>query len=41
VRALQVTFLDAYLRGDARALRFLKTADVDGLTAGRAHFERK
>lgn len=41
VRALQVTFLDAYLRGDARALRFLRTADVDALTGGRARFERK
>jgi hypothetical protein len=41
VRALQVTFLDAYLRGDARALRHLRRADVAALTAGRARFARK
>lgn len=41
VRALQVTFLDAYVKDDARARRFLATADVPALTAGRARFERK
>jgi dienelactone hydrolase len=41
VRALQVVFLDAYLRDDRGARRFLRTANVDALTAGRARFERK
>lgn len=41
VRALQVVFLDAYLKGDRRARRFLDTADVGALTGHRARFERK
>lgn len=41
VRALQVAFLDAYVKGDRRARRFLATADVARLTDDRARFERK
>lgn len=41
VRALQVAFLDAYLKDDPKARRFLRTADVGALTEGRARFERK
>ncbi len=39
--ALTLAFLDAYVKGDGRAARFLATADVHALTAGRARFERK
>lgn len=41
VRALQTAFLDAYLKGDEPARRFLETADVAALTKQRARFERK
>lgn len=41
VRALQVVFLDAYLKDDASARRYLGTVDVGALTAGRARFEHK
>lgn len=41
VRALQTAFLDAYLKDDPEARRFLATADVAALTEGRARFERK
>lgn len=41
VRALQVDFLDAYVRGDAAARRFLQAVDVASLTAGRARYQRK
>jgi dienelactone hydrolase len=41
VRALQVAFLDAYLKDDRRARRFLQSSDVGALTSGRARFERK
>jgi predicted dienelactone hydrolase len=41
LRALQTTFLDAYLKDDRAALRFLGTADVAALTKKRARFERK
>ena len=41
VRAVQAAFLDAYLKDDAAARRFLATADVAALTAGRARLERK
>lgn len=41
VRALQATFLDAYLKGDRAARRFLATADLGPLTGGRARLERK
>jgi len=36
-----LAFLDAYVKGDGRAARFLATADVAALTAGRARFDRK
>ncbi len=39
--ALTLAFLDAYVKQDARAMRFLATADVATLTAGRARFARK
>jgi pimeloyl-ACP methyl ester carboxylesterase len=39
--ALTLAFLDAYVKGDGRAARFLATADVTAITAGRARFERK
>jgi predicted dienelactone hydrolase len=39
--ALTLAFLDAYVKGEARAARFLATADVAALTSGRARFERK
>ncbi|MBL8200013.1 MAG: hypothetical protein JNK40_03490 [Chromatiales bacterium] len=38
---LTLAFLDAYVKEDARAMRFLATADVPALTAGRARFSRK
>jgi predicted dienelactone hydrolase len=41
VRALQTAFLDAYLKDDREARRFLATADVGALTGHRARFERK
>lgn len=41
VRALQVAFLDAYLKDDREARRFLRTADISKLTGSRARFERK
>jgi hypothetical protein len=39
--ALTLAFLDAYLRDDANAKRFLQTADVSRLTGGRVRFARK
>lgn len=39
--ALTLAFLDAFLKGDAGARRFLDTSDVSTLTGGRARFERK
>jgi len=39
--ALTLAFLDAYVKGDRAAARFLATADVTELTAGRARFDRK
>jgi hypothetical protein len=39
--ALTLAFLDAYLKTDARAARFLATANIPALTSGRARFERK
>lgn len=39
--ALTLAFLDAYVKDEGRAARFLATADVAALTAGRARFERK
>jgi len=41
VRALQTTFLDAYLKDDRKALRYLQTADIAALTNHRARFDRK
>lgn len=41
VRALQTAFLDAYLKDDQRAQRFLRSADIARLTDGRARLERK
>ena len=38
---LTLAFLDAYVRGDARAARLLATTDVTRRTAGRARLERK
>jgi pimeloyl-ACP methyl ester carboxylesterase len=39
--ALTLAFLDAYVTQDARAARFLATADLAALTAGRARLDRK
>jgi len=39
--ALTLAFLDAYVKQDARAARFLATADLAALTGGRARLERK
>ncbi len=39
--ALTLAFLDAYVKQDPRALRFLTTADIPARTAGRARFARK
>ena len=39
--ALTLAFLDAYVKEDERAARFLANADVAALTAGRARLERK
>jgi predicted dienelactone hydrolase len=39
--ALTLAFLDAYVKENSRAARFLATADVPALTAGRARFARK
>jgi predicted dienelactone hydrolase len=41
VAALSLAFLDAYVRDDPAARRFLRCADVNALTGGRARFERK
>lgn len=41
VRAVQTAFLDAYLKDDAAARRFLDSADIPALTGGRARFARK
>jgi dienelactone hydrolase len=38
---LTLAFLDAYLRDDATALRYLQTADIAALSGGRVRFERK
>jgi hypothetical protein len=39
--ALTLAFLDAYVKGDGKAARFLATADLPALTAGRARLARK
>lgn len=39
--ALTLAFLDAYVKENQRAVRFLATADLAALTAGRARFEKK
>lgn len=39
--ALTLAFLDAYVKGDGKAARFLRTADVPALTGGRAQFGRR
>ena len=36
VRAAQTAFLDAYVKGDKAALRWLQSGDVQALAAGRA-----
>lgn len=41
VRAMTTAFLDAYLREDPDAREFLRTADVAGLTQGRADYRRR
>jgi hypothetical protein len=41
VRAVQVTFLDAWVRDDARERRALATLNVGALTGGRARLGRK
>ncbi len=38
VRAMSTIFLDAYLKNDATALRYLRTADVEKLTDGKAAY---
>jgi dienelactone hydrolase len=39
--ALTLAFLDAYLRDDAAARRYLQTADIPALSGGRVRYERK
>ncbi|MEO8223636.1 MAG: alpha/beta fold hydrolase [Gammaproteobacteria bacterium] len=39
--ALTLAFLDAYVKQDPAALRFLATADIAARTGGRARFNRK
>ena len=41
VNSLSTAFLDAYVKGDAEAHKYLKSANVDALTGGRATFSRK
>ena len=41
VRAMTTAFLDAYIKDDAAALKFLKTADVYSRTNGRALAQHK
>lgn len=41
VRAAQTAFLDAYIKQDAEALKWLKSTDYAALTNGRADFEYK
>jgi predicted dienelactone hydrolase len=38
---LTLAFLDAYVKHETKAIRFLATADIPALTAGRARFARK
>lgn len=38
--SLSTAFLDAYLKGDARARRYLQTVDLPALTNGRASLDR-
>jgi hypothetical protein len=40
-RAMSTAFLDAYLKDESTAKRFLQTADIQVLTGGRAEFQRK
>lgn len=40
-RAMTTAFLDAYLKADASAMKFLKTADVAAITQGRALYSQK
>ena len=40
-RAMTTAFLDAYLKADASAMNFLKTADVAAITQGRALYSQK
>lgn len=39
--SLTLAFLDAYVKRDPKAVRFLATADIPARTAGRARFARK
>jgi len=41
VSTLQIAFLDAYLKNDKAALKFLQSVDVSAQTGGRAKFEYK
>lgn len=40
-RAMTTAFLDAYVREDASALKFLQTADIEALTGDRAMYAKK
>lgn len=40
-RAMTTAFLDAYIKGDESARRFLQTADVAAITNGRAMYAQK
>jgi predicted dienelactone hydrolase len=39
VRAMTTAFLDAYIKRDPAALKFLRTADVEALTDGQASYQ--
>jgi len=41
VNGTSTAFLDAYLKDDAKAKAFIDTADIAGMTRGRAMFDRK
>jgi len=41
VRAMTTAFLDAYIKNDADALSFLKTADISGLTDDQASYRAR
>lgn len=41
VRAVSTIFLDAYIRGDQAARRYLQTTNIGDVTKGRARFESK